>query len=905
MVNVNINGRAYEFPEGISILKALCQIGIEVPTLCYDERVEAYGGCRLCIVKVAGWPRLAASCTTPLSDGMVIETHTREIEDERRTLLRLIAQRYPAGPVQQFPDKEFHRWVRSYGLESELHGRFDPDLRDDAHPYIHVDMSQCIYCYRCVRICEDMQGQFVWQVWHRGDRTRIRPDSETTLLDSSCVSCGACVDTCPSGALEDKTVMTSGSPMKWVKTTCPYCGTGCEMDAGTRDGRIVAIKPVNDGPTARGHLCIKGRYAFDYVYAHDRVLEPMIRRDGRWREVTWDEAIDFTVSGLRRVIEQYGVHSLGVLGSSRATNEENYLAQKFARVALGTNNVDCCARVCHAPTATAMKLMLGTGAATNSFNDIERAETILVCGANPTENHPIVGARIKQRALRGANLIVIDPREIELARYATLHLHLRPGTNIPLLNAMAHTLVEENLYDAKFIEERVSEWGEFRDFIRGWTPERAAGICGVEADLIRRAARLYAIKRPSMSIHGLGMTEHTQGTEGVMCLVNLSLLTGNIGKSGTGVNPLRGQNNVQGAAHMGCEPGSLTGAVSIQDGKESFEQEWRAPIPTRRGLNLMEMMDAAANGRFKGLWAIGYDLFLTNPDAHVTGRALKSLEFVIVQDMFLSETAREFGSVFLPVASSFEKDGTFMNSERRIQPVRRVIEPIGRSMPDWEIICILARAMGKGDYFNFHSPEDVWDEVRRVWKAGSGITYDRLEKGGIQWPCLSEEDPGTEVLHGETFPIGRRASLSCIDYSPTEETTTDEFPFLLITGRTLTQFNAGTMTMRTRNTVFRPTDMLDISQEDAKRLSLRDGETVRIRSRYGEAVLKVKISPVLKPGERFSPVRVNSSVKTGEMFATFTDTKVFINHVTSPRRDGYVQTPEYKVTAVRIERIKT
>jgi formate dehydrogenase major subunit len=889
MLRVTLNGQSAEFPEGVSILQALRARGIEVPTLCHDGRLKPYGGCRLCIVQVKGIERPVTACNAPLADGMGIETHTPEIEDLRTTLLRLLAQRYPAEAVQRFPEKAFHAQLRAYGLGDELRGEPDPALVDDSHPYIHIDMSQCIYCYRCVRICEEVQGQFVWQVWNRGDQTRILPDSGTTLLESSCVSCGACVDTCPTGALIDKTVLAHGVPTQRTKTTCPYCGTGCEMLVGTRGGRIVDVEPAQDAPVSKGHLCVKGRYAFEFVYAADRVTSPLIRDNGKWKRASWDEAIAFTAEGLERCVERYGPVSVGVLGSARATNEENYLAQKFARLVLGTNNTDCCARVCHAPTAAGMKMMLGAGAATNSFDDIERACTILVFGANATENHPIVGARIKQAVLQGANLIVIDPREIELARYATVHLPLRPGTNVPMLNALAHVIVEEGLYDGDFVRERVAEWENFQSFLKAWPPDRSAGICDVDTSLIRNAARLYATRKPSMCFHGLGMTEHIGGTEGVMCLVNLALLTGNIGKPGTGINPLRGQNNVQGAATMGCDPGNLTGSVALQEGKDLFESVWKGPVPTTRGLNLLEMMDAALAGKFKGLWAIGYDVFLTNADAQITRKAMESLEFVAVQDMFMNETAKEFGSVFLPSSSSFEKDGTFMNAERRIQRVRKVAPPLGESRPDWEIICSVARALGKGEFFGFQSVQEVWNEIRAVWRGSSGITYERLEHGGLQWPCLSENDPGTKLLHRERFAIGRRAALRPVPFNATPEIVNEEFPFLLVTGRTLYQFNAGTMTMRTANAKLHPTDFLDVSPEDARRLGIENGQRVRIRSRHGEAAL---------------PVRIKGSVKLGEVFATFHSPEVFLNRVTSPYRDRYVGTPEYKLTAIRIEKLE-
>ncbi len=888
MLHATINGKSYEFRETVSILEATRSLGIEVPTICHDERLKPAGACRLCVVEVEGWSHPAISCHTPLTDGMVIRTETDALRAERKGVLSLLAHRYPREALQQAPNKTFHGYLNLYGLLDEVSGPTDSRLIDDSHPYIHVDMNRCIYCYRCVRICEELQGQFVWQVWNRGAETRIVPDSGTNLRESSCVSCGACVDTCPTGALEDKTILSLGTPTAWTKTTCAYCGTGCEMNVGTRDGTIVSIRPALEAPVSKGHLCVKGRYAYNYISATDRITEPLIREKGSWTQASWQEAIDFSAAELKRILSQYGPQSVGVLGSARATNEENYLAQKFARAVLATNNIDCCARVCHAPTAAAMKMVLGTGAATNSLDDIERARTILLCGTNTTENHPIVGARIKEQVLRGANLVVIDPRRIELCRYAQVHLALRPGTNIALLNALAHVIIAEQLCDQRFVQERVAEFDEFRQFIAAWPPQRAAAICGVEPALIRTAARLYAGAKPSMCFHGLGVTEHTQGTDAVMTLVNLALLTENLGKPGSGINPLRGQNNVQGSAHMGCEPDNLTGYVPLPENKALFESVWQATVPTEKGLNLMQMMDAAARGRFKALWAIGYDVLLTNANTASTRRALSKMELVIVQDMFLNETARDYATVFLPAASAFEKDGTFMNGERRIQRVRKVITPPGSAKSDWEIIGAMAGALGKADLFNYESAEGIWNEVRRVWKAGSGISYDRIDQAGIQWPCPSDDHPGTQILHGESFPIGKKAALRRIPYQATSEVATEEFPFLLTTGRTLYQFNAGTMTLRTYNKELYPADFLDMAPEDAERLELHDGEKIRLRSRYGNANLSV---------------RINSAVKKGELFATFHTAEVFLNNVTSPYRDRYVLAPEYKVTAVRIDKI--
>lgn len=883
-----INGQQHEFVEGASILEATRALGIDVPTLCHDQRLKPIGSCRMCLVEVAGEPHPVTACTTPLADGMVVSTHSTALENERRMLLRMLAQDHPGDGLRETTDKPFYRNSLQYGLnESDFNGALRSPLLDTSHPYIHVDMSKCILCYRCVRICDEVQGQSVWQVLHKGHETRIVPDSGTTLRESSCVSCGACVDTCPSGALEDKSLLAHDVPTSWTRTTCPYCGTGCEMNVGTNRNKIVSIKPLLDAPVSRGHLCVKGRYAYGFISARDRITKPMIRNGRQWQPVSWDEAISFTAESLQSIISRNGPGSVGVLGSARGTNEENYLAQKFARVVIGTNNVDCCARVCHTPTAAAMKLMLGTGAATNSYDDIERAKTILICGANPTENHPIIGARIKQAVQKGANLLVIDPRQIELSQFANVHLRPRPGTNIPLLNAMAHTIVEEQLFDGEFTGKRVAEWNEFCEFIKQFSPEKVEAICGVKSELIRDAARLYANAKPSMCFHGLGVTEHTQGTEGVMCLVNLALLTGNLGKAGSGINPLRGQNNVQGAAHMGCDPGILTGSVSLKDARPLFEKIWRAPVPQERGLNLLEMTDAAEAGEFKALWAIGYDIALTNANATATERALSSLEFLIVQDMFLNETARQFGTVFLPVASSFERDGTFMNAERRIQRIRKVIEPVDQALADWKIICQVAKAMGKGEYFDYQSAEEIWDEIRSLWPDSRGITYQRLDEGGLQWPCPNEDHAGTGVMHGDSFPIGDRAALRRVPYHPTAETIDEEFPLLLITGRTLYQFNAGTMTMRTGNAGLRPEDLIDISVEDAGRLHLKNGERVRLQSRYGEARL---------------PIHITSTLRPGELFATFHTTGAFLNRVTGPHRDRYVKSPEYKVAAVRIQK---
>jgi formate dehydrogenase major subunit len=889
---MTIDGRGVTVAEGLTVLGAATAAGIDIPTLCADPRLAPSGACRLCVVAVDGHEHPAAACTTPVRDGMVVDTQTPEIEELRRTLLRMLATEYPPGPVADFPAEPFHRLLARYGLTGEAVGPSDPALVDDTHPLIHVDLTRCIACWRCVGICNDVQGQFVWQITGRGAAARIVPDSGTTLAESSCVACGACVDTCPTGALEDKARVSAPAPTAWTRTTCPYCAVGCQMDVGTRDGHIVAVTPAVDAPANRGHLCVKGRYGHGFVTAADRVTRPLVRENGTWREVSWDEAIAAAADQLGRALDAGGPAAVGVLGSARVTNEENYLTQKFARAVLGTNNIDCCARVCHAPSAAALGTMLGTGAATSSFADIEAAATILVCGSNTTENHPVVGARIKQAALGGAHLIVIDPRRIELADHADVHLQLRPGTTVALLNALAATIVEEDLVDHAFLRERVDAVDAYMRFVRDYPPDAVADQCGVPADDVRRAARLYATASPALSFHGLGVTEHHQGTEGVMCLVNLALLTGNLGRPGAGVNPLRGQNNVQGAAHMGCEPAHLPGYAPLAQARDDVGALWGVDVPEAPGLDAMEMIDAAGRGGLRALYVIGWDILMTQPHADATRRALARLDGLVVQDLFLNETARELATVFLPAAASFEKDGTFMSSERRIQRVRPVVDPPPGARSDANIIAALATSLGRGVLFDYISAADVWDEIRAVWGAGGGISYRRLDApGGVQWPCPNEDHAGTAILHTDTFGgLGPRAALRAVEYRPPPEQPGDDAPFVLVTGRALSQFNAGTMTGRSATRHLRATDHLEVSPPDATRLGIATGDPVRLESRYGDAIL---------------PADVTDRVPPGTVFATFHDPATAVNRLTGDHRDPVTHTPAYKRTAVQLERAST
>jgi len=892
-LHIRLNGQACAVTApapGMTLLAALREHGVELPQLCHDDRLQPQGGCRLCLVEVGGQPRPVASCSTPLAEGMEIRTHTPALEALRRTQLEMLAARYPAAAVEAEPQRPFHRWLRHYGIRAGAgcaEANAPALFADDSHPYLGIAMERCIHCDRCVRICAEVQGQDVWRPWQRGASRLIAPDHGATLVESGCVACGACADTCPTGAIHDWRSPLAAE--RWTPTTCVYCGVGCQLDVGTRDGAVTQVRPAQS-PVNRGHACVKGRYAWAFASSAERITRPLIRRpDGGWREVSWDTALDYTATRLGEIAARHGADAIGVLGSARATNEENYLAQKFARVVLGTNNVDCCARVCHLPSAKAMKAMLGTGAATNHFDDIEQAAAFLIVGCNPTENHPVVGARIRQAVRRGARLVVIDPRRTELAAIADVHLALRPGRNVPLFNAIAATLLEENLVDEAFLAARVSGRADFERLVAAYAPERVADECGVAAADIRRAARLYATTAPAMAFHGLGVTEHLQGTEGVMALVNLALLTGNLGRDGSGINPLRGQNNVQGAAMMGCEPGSLPGAQSLGDPavRARFEAAWGKPLPQRRGLDLLSMMDGARDGRFKALWAFGYDVYLSLAHEQATGASLRHLEFVIIQDLFLNETARAFGSVFLPAASFLERDGTFMNSDRRVQRIRRIVEPPGEARGDAWILQQLAQRMGQRAGFEFATAEAVWDEVRRLWPAGAGLSYARLDAENLHWPCPHQTHPGTPVLHQGQFAGGPTAALACIAYVPTPEQCDEHFPWLLTTGRTLYHFNAGTMTYRTPNAELEPADVLRLHPLDAQQLGLCAGEAVRVSSRHGSTVL---------------PLQLSESLRRGECFTSFHRAASFVNRLTSAVRDRQTQAPEYKVTAVRIAR---
>ena len=890
MKRVTVDGRSVE-TAGSTILDAVRAAGADVPTICQHDRLSNSGACRMCLVRIEGKGAPVAACVTPLADGMTIVTDDPVLDNARRFVLEMTAHRYPGAAVEHDPKAAFHQMLTRYAVSTNGHVP-DPALVDDSHPYLHVDMNQCIACMRCVRVCDEVQGESVWKVANRGAQTWVHPDGPT-MLESSCVSCGACADVCPTGAILDRTVLEQGRPTEWTKTVCAYCGVGCEIMAGVKDGQLVQVLPSAEGRSNVGHTCVKGRYAWGFVQSKARARHPMIReRGGEWRNVTWDEALDHIADGIRDTVAKRGADKVMMLSSARGSNEENYVAQKFVRKGLGTHNIDCCARVCHAPTAAAMRMSFGTGAATGAFDDIEFARTIIISGSNALEAHPVVGVRLRRAVRNGANLIVIDPRKVGLAQNADLFLPITPGANVAMFHSMAAVICEEGLEDTAFIGERTEGFEAYREFLKGYLPEKVESVTGLPAALVRQAARMYATEGPSISFHGLGLTENTQGTEGIVALSNLALLTGNVGKPGAGINPLRGQNNVQGSAHMGCDPNYFTGysPISNAEARVRFESFYGVTLPQERGLDAVQLVEAAEAGKLDVLWAIGYDIMQSHADIVRTQRVLERVPLVVVQDLFMNETARAIGTVFLPAAASFEKDGTFMNSERRVQRIRKAVEPQGEAKADWIPVCEVAKRLGF-EGFEFKNAEEIWDEVRSVWPQGAGISYAKMEReGGIQWPCYDESHPGTVRLHTETFTLGDRAPFHCPEQKALQEEPTSEYPLLLITGRNLYAYNASTMTDQTRNLELRPTDTLDLHPDDAEHLGIHDGDSLRIVSAWGEAHL---------------PARRDDRVKRGELFCTFHTPAAHVNRLLGPHRDNKVNTPAYKRTAVRLEKVAT
>jgi len=900
MVSLTIDGKRVSVPEGTSIMRAAMEIGTEIPKLCATDMLDAFGSCRLCIVEIDGRNGTPSSCTTPVHEGIVVHTQTERLKKLRRGVMELYISDHPLDcltcaangdcELQTQAGKVGLRDVR-YGKTSEIETHLDLG-KDESNPYFTFDSSKCIVCSRCVRACAEVQGTFALTISGRGFESRVSPGMNESFLGSECVSCGACVQACPTATLSEKSLIAIGQPEHSVVTTCAYCGVGCTFKAEMRGEEVVRMVPWKDGEANRGHSCVKGRFAWGYATHRERITKPMIRAKitDPWREVTWREAIEHTASEFRRIQAKAGKRSIGGITSSRCTNEETFLVQKLIRAGFGNNNVDTCARVCHSPTGYGLKVAFGTSAGTQNFDSVEDSDVVVVIGANPTDGHPVFGSRLKKRLRQGAKLIVIDPRRIDLVKSphveAAHHLALRPGTNVAVLTSLAHVIVTEGLVDEAFVRERCdwedfSHWAEFVADPRH-APEAIEAISGVPAAEIRAAARLYATGGRGAIYYGLGVTEHSQGTTSVMAIANLAMATGNIGRPGVGVNPLRGQNNVQGSCDMGSFPHEFSGYRHVSDEatRSLFEELWGVSLDAEPGLRIPNMFDAAIEGSFLGLYVQGEDILQSDPNTKHVAAALSAMECVVVQDLFLNETAN-YAHVFLPGATFLEKDGTFTNAERRIQRVRKVMTPKS-GKADWEITVDLARALGL-DWAYAH-PSEIMDEIARATPTFAGVTYDRLDRESLQWPVNAAHPEGSPIMHVEGFVRGT-GKFMLTEYVATTEKVGPRFPLLLTTGRILSQYNVGAQTRRTDNVVWHAEDVLEIHPQDAEDRGIRDGDFVKVASRAGETALKAVITDRVAPGV---------------VYTTFHHPATQANVVTTENSDWATNCPEYKVTAVQV-----
>lgn len=900
-VTVHIDGKPVCVPEGTSVMRAAVEAGVQVPKLCATDSLESFGSCRLCLVEIEGRRGTPASCTTPCDDGMQVTTQSKKLAKLRRGVMELYISDHPLDcltcpangncELQDMAGAVGLRDVR-YGYEGENHLTQE---KDESNPYFTFDPTKCIVCSRCVRACEETQGTFALTVEGRGFESKIAA-GPTNFLDSECVSCGACVQACPTSTLMEKSIVDQGQPDHAVTTTCAYCGVGCSFRAEMQGNEVVRMVPHKDGKANHGHSCVKGRFAWGYATHPDRVKQPMIRKKitDPWREVSWEEAFEYAASEIKRIQAKYGQGSTGGITSSRCTNEETFLVQKLVRAGFGNNNVDTCARVCHSPTGYGLKTTLGESAGTQDFDSVEFTDCVIVLGANPTDGHPVFASRLKKRLREGAGLIVIDPRQIELVRTphvaADYHLQLRPGANVAVMNALAHVIVTEGLESKDYIAQRCdledyTKWKAFISEERN-SPEALEEHTGVPADRIRGAARLFA-KAPNGAIYyGLGVTEHSQGSTGVMTIANLAMLTGNIGRPGVGVNPLRGQNNVQGSCDMGSFPHELPGYRHVSDPnvRKLFGDEWGVEIQSEPGLRIPNMFDAAVDGSFKALYVQGEDIAQSDPDTQHVQAALESLECLIVQDIFLNETAK-YAHVIFPGSSFLEKDGTFTNAERRISMVRKVMPPLA-GLADWEVTVRFAEALGyRMDYSH---PSEIMDEIARLTPTFTGVSYDKITKlGSVQWPCNDAAPEGTPYMHEQEFVRGK-GKFVLTEFQPTPERTTRKFPLILTTGRILSQYNVGAQTRRTHNQVWHDEDIIELHPHDAENRGIEHGDLVSMQSRQGETTMRCIITERMQPGV---------------VYTTFHHPESGANVVTTDNSDWATNCPEYKVTAVQVKKV--
>jgi len=901
-VSVEIDGHSVTVPAGTSIMRAAAMLGEQIPKLCATDTLRAFGSCRLCLVEIEGRKGYPASCTTQVAAGMKIRTQSERLSALRRGVMELYVSDHPPELLngQSHARTEIREMAQRLGVTQTRYGwdgaRHSGLAKDESNPYFTFDPNACIVCSRCVRACDEVQGTLALTVENRGFQSRVVASQDEPFVQSECVSCGACVEACPTTALMEKSLIAATPPDHAVTTTCAYCGVGCSLRAEVSAGIVARMVPTREGHANHGHACIKGRFAYGYATHQDRILKPMIRKKitDPWREVSWHEAIGYAAAEFKRIQSKYGRDAVGGITSSRCTNEEAYLVQKLVRAAFGNNNVDTCARVCHSPTGYGLKNTMGESAGTQQFDSVMQADAIILIGANPTEGHPVFGSQLKRRLRQGAKLIVVDPRVIALVRtphiQADYHLQLRPGTNVALLNALAHVIVTEGLTKGSFVKQRceVDSYERWQAFVAhpDQSPEATASVTGVPAQMVRGAARMYASANNGAIYYGLGVTEHSQGTTTVMAIANLAMATGNIGREGVGVNPLRGQNNVQGSCDMGSFPHELTAYRHISDPatRALFEDVWKVKLDPEPGLRIPNMFEAALDGSFKGIYVEGEDMAQSDPNTQHVTAAFSAMECVVVQDLFLNETAK-YAHVFLPGSSFLEKDGTFTNAERRISRVRKIIEPRA-GYADWEVTVLLSNALGYP--MHYQHPSEIMEEIAALTPTFTGVSYEKLDRlGSIQWPCNVGAPEGTPTMHVEHFVRGK-GKFFVTEYVPTSERSTSRFPLLLTTGRILSQYNVGAQTRRTANVVWHDEDRLEIHPHDAETRGIASGDWVGVASRAGETVLRAIVTDRVQPGV---------------VYTTFHFPESGANVITTENSDWATNCPEYKVTAVQAVKV--
>ena len=888
-ISLSLNGLQVSGKPGTTILKLAEQNGISIPTLCHDPHLNPAGACRVCLVENEANGALLASCVTPIAPGMVINTESPKAIEARRTVVELLLASHPEACLicDEGNRCELRKIATDMGI-AEV--RFSPMRHyypiEDTNPFIERDLTKCILCGKCVRGCQELQEVGAIDYAYRGFDSIPATSLEVPLEQSPCIFCGLCVSLCPTGALSAKMRKDKGRETRHVRTICPYCGCGCGIYLDIRDQEVIGVSADGDSAVNNICLCVKGSFGYDFINHKDRLTKPLVRRNGNLEEASWDEALDLVASKLQQTGEKSGADSIACLSSAKVTNEENYLMQKFARAVVGTNNVDHCARLCHASTVAGLASSYGSGAMTNSIAEIEDADVILVTGSNTTENHPIIAIRVKRAVRKGAKLIIVDPRKIDLTKYATLWLRQSAGTDVAWINGMMHVIIEQGLWDEDYVKTRTENFEALRETVKRYTPDFVESITGIPKDDLIEAARIYASGQKATILFAMGITQHTTGTDNVKSIANLAMLCGNVGIESGGVNPLRGQNNVQGACDMGALPNVFPGYQSVSDQTlvSKFETAWGSKLPSNPGLTVVEMMKAAEEGKIRAMYIMGENPMISDPDLKHVEAALEKLDFLVVQDIFLTETAK-LADVVLPGVSFAEKDGTFTNTERKVQRIRQAINPVGDARPDWQIICQLASRMGYE--MNYRHASQIMEEIAELTPSYGGMYYDRLDNGGLQWPCPDREHPGTRYLHKDRFTRGL-GLFQAIEYIPPAETPDEDYPYVLSTGRVYYHFHTGSMTRRCQGLdEIYPDALAEINPSDAKELGVEDGAKVKVTSRRGEVEVEAQVT------ER---------VPRGTIFMSFHFGEAAANVLTNPALDPVAKIPEYKVCAVRVEK---